>query len=196
MSYLIDKGMERLTLHGPAWAGSRTGSMREMNEGLAIHIDKNRADGKNIIRDYYPQETEQIDEWDGVLALPAVATLSDADRRKRIEATRSGLPVNLFSGQTEFINLSGFNVRLRPLEEAEDPNLLTDVNVIGDGSFSGLNRVFTIPVDPLEWTLLYVVESLDGSSIVLSQDEYNTLRFLILKSKPPFMWCLLRAFVL
>lgn len=196
MGYLTEKSTERLMPRGGAWTGALNGVMREMTDGLSEQVDRDRLEGKEIIRDYYPYQTEQIEEWENILALPPVSSLSDDARRNRIQAVRTSLPVNLFSGQTEFINLSGFNVRCIPLEEAQDPNTIPNVlEVIGDGRYAGLNKTFPIPPDSATWTLLYIVENLDGSIIELTPDLYNTIRFLILKAKPPFMWVLLRGVI-
>ena len=196
MSYTIDKSTERLMPHGWCWNGARIGSIKEMTDGLSVQIDRDRIEGQNIIRDYFPQNTTFIEEWENILALPLGLSLTDQQRRDRIEAARSSYPVNTFSGQASFINLSGFNIKCIPLEPAQDPNTLTRVlEVIGDGRYSGLGHTFTLPEGPADpsWTLLYIIENIDGSIIDMTQDEYNALRFLILKAKPVFMWCIVRG---
>lgn len=194
MSYTVDKSTERLMPHGWCWNGARNGSIKEMTDGISVQIDRDRIDGKNIIRDYYPYETTMIQEWENILALPPVTSLSDDQRRYRIQAARSSYATNTFTGLSEFINLSGFNVRCIPLEIAQDPNTLQNVlEVIIDGRSKSILTPATIPSDSDYWPLLYIIENLDGSAISLTSDTYSALRFLILKAKPPFMWCLLRG---
>jgi hypothetical protein len=190
----IEKSTDRLLPRGQGWAGVNSGVMKQLSDGLSGQIYRDKVSANNIIRDYYPYETTFLDIWETILVLPKMTTLSDSARRKRIESVRAKIAYNTFSGMAEFLNLSGFSVRCIPLQEFQDPTILTNVlEVIGDGRYSGLNKTFAIPVDSAKWPMLFIVENDDGSIIELTPDLLTSIRFLILKAKPPFMWCLLRG---
>ena len=194
MSYIVEKSTERLMPHGWCWNGARIGAIKELTNGLSVDIDRGRIDGENIVRDYYSDTTTFLNEWEKILALPPVDSLTDAQRRNRIQAARSLYPTNTFTGQASFINLSGFNVRVIPLEIAQDPSAITSVlELIIDGRYRDFLTPPSMPVDSDYWPLMYIVENLDGTPISLTDDEYSAIRFLILKAKPPFMWCILRG---
>lgn len=113
-----------------AWEGMGSGAQRELSDGLAVQIEKQKENGENIKNDFYPDSTDLFLEWEDTFRLPTGIFLTDQQRRDRLKASWSKESVASYTGMNDNYALSGFDVVARPIAPGEDPRLISDVDMI------------------------------------------------------------------
>lgn len=121
---LTEKSIKSLLPSGPSWIGKNSGLMKDLNDGLALQVERDRQSGKNIIKDFYPDTTTQLAEWEYTYRLPSGLLLTDAQRRARLKANIKKITPATYSKTNEIYALSGFNLIARPLLPTEDPRVI------------------------------------------------------------------------
>lgn len=104
-----------------AWSGMSNGEQRKFSNGLAKQIERARLLSRKIISDFFPGTTELFEEWENTYRLPSGKYLSDKQRRSRLSAAWSRKSAATYDGIAEIFQLSGFDVKIRPVAPGEDP---------------------------------------------------------------------------
>lgn len=140
MSDFTRRSVTSLFPTGPAWEGKKSGVMSEQIAGVSEQIERDRQDGKSIITDFFPSESNLLNEWEYVFRLPFNESLSVEQRRARLVAAWNKEAVASYSGLNADYARSGIPVVARPLGETEDPRLINDYDqIFVNGSFG---RIF------------------------------------------------------
>ncbi|MHA1379306.1 MAG: hypothetical protein ACTSRG_13060 [Candidatus Helarchaeota archaeon] len=130
MSDITNNALKNLMPDGPTWEGKDTGLIKEQIAGMAVQMKRDRQDGKNILNDFFPIDTNLLVEWEYAFALPFNSELTDEQRRARLVAAWNKEAVASYSLINKDYARSGIPVIARPLEETEDPRLITDYDQI------------------------------------------------------------------
>lgn len=112
-----------------AWEGMQSGVQREINDGLAIQINRDRLNGKAIITDFFPFMTTLIKEWEDTFRLPTGEFLTQAQRIARLLASWTKKSPATYTEMNEIYALSGIPVVARPLESGEDPRTIANSGI-------------------------------------------------------------------
>ena len=115
-----------------AWEGMQSGIQKEISDGLAAQIDRDRINGQDIINDFFPYETTLLKEWEDTFRLPNGTALTQDQRLARLEEAWTKKSPAAYSLMNEIYALSGFDIIARPLLPTEDPRVIatTDVDVL------------------------------------------------------------------
>lgn len=122
MSTLIEKSLASLMPKGEiAWQGMTSGSQREITDGISVQGERDRENGKKILKDFYPLTTTLFREWEETYGLPTGELLTDEQRKNRLNETWRRISPATFDGMNKIYELSGIPVVARPLQPGEDP---------------------------------------------------------------------------
>jgi len=125
MDKVIEKSLKSLFPTGEiAWSGMSDGTMRELSDGIAIQLERDRQNGKSIVTDFYPSTTTLQTEWEDTFRLPAGEILTAEQRTARLKAVWSKDEIASFDGMNKMYALSGIPVVARPLIPGEDPRII------------------------------------------------------------------------
>lgn len=130
MNTVTRRSITSLYPKGPAWNGKKSGVISEKIDGLSQQTERDRKDGKDIINDFFPSDTNLLQEWEFVFRLPFNDSLTDDQRRARLVAAWNKEAVASYSLLNKDYERSGIPVVARPLAETEDPRLISDFDQI------------------------------------------------------------------
>lgn len=130
MVEITNRAFKSLFPTGPAWIGKDSGITSELISGMSQQTARDKIDGNNIIKDFFPTETTMLTEWEYVFRLPANELLSAPQRIARLVAAWNKEAVASYSGINADYARSGIPVVARPLGQSEDPRLITDYEQI------------------------------------------------------------------
>lgn len=117
-----EKSISSLFPEGEAtWSGMEDGTQKEFSDGLAAQIERDRENGEEIKKDFFPDTTTQFTEWGDVFRLPSLSSLSDSQKRDLLTATWRKISPATYTGMNQIYELSGFDLIARPLLPTEDP---------------------------------------------------------------------------
>lgn len=111
-----------------AWRGMQSGTQREISDGLAIQINRDRENAKAIITDFFPWVTTLLKEWEETFKLPTGELLTQEQRADRLIAAFTKVSPASYTGMNEIYALSGIPVIARPLLPTEDPRVIAAEN--------------------------------------------------------------------
>lgn len=118
------KSLKSLFPSGPEWQGMTAGVMREVSDGIAVQVERDRENAKKILSDFFPNSSTIVDEWESVFRLPSGKFLTASQRAARLASAWRGVAPGSYTGMNEIYRLSGLNVKARPLAPGEDPRVL------------------------------------------------------------------------
>lgn len=104
-----------------AWSGLQDGTQKEISDGLALQVDRDRKNGQGIITDFFPDSTTLLEEWEYTFRLPTGKLLTVEQRKARLAASWTKKSPASYTGMNEIYELSGFDLIARPLLPTEDP---------------------------------------------------------------------------
>jgi len=112
-----------------AWEGMSGGTQKEISDGLAVQMERDRINGENIVKDFFPETTTFLEEWEFTFRLPTGELLTDEQRIARLNAAWTKKSPAAYTLMNEIYALSGFDVIARPLDPAEDPRVIANTDV-------------------------------------------------------------------
>ena len=120
---IVTKMLQSLMPRGFAWQGRIDGDMAKLLEGLAEEYCRLRAKAYRLGSALFPQGTAYLDEWEFEFALPEASSLTEEDRRGRIDGRWAMISQgSMQSNNMEFIfSISGIDLVARPLNAGENP---------------------------------------------------------------------------
>jgi hypothetical protein len=121
---LIEKAIKANFPTGPAYAGLESGVMAELNNGLAVQVERDRQEAIKILSDFMPCSTSLVSEWEETFKLSTGIPLTMKQRAKRLAAAWSHISPGSFNGMNEIYRLSGLDCIARPLRPGEDPRVI------------------------------------------------------------------------
>lgn len=122
MATLIEKSLRSLQPKGEiAWKGLTDGVQRQISDGLAVQAERDRQNGKDIVKNFYPSTTNLQQEWEQTYRLPSGSVLTTEQRKMRLESVWSRTQPASFDGMNEIYADNGLDLIARPLLPGEDP---------------------------------------------------------------------------
>lgn len=167
MSSVVEKSLISLMPKGEiAHSGLKNGNQRKILNGIAGQAENDRLNGKQIVTDFFPYTTTQIEEWERVYRLPSGALLTNEQRKARINSVWSKIPPGAFDGMNKIYKIAGLNCIARPLLPGEDPQVLSEGAYLGKNYLTVTGVAKTGDLSEISRCGAYIIYESTGLSVI------------------------------